>query len=293
NRSRPERPSSRTLRALRPRPRMSSPSTSSMPSPATSSRSRSASAARRRSSRPSCSRTPCPTPSSTCPPSRRRTSPARTRPPPTRTPPTGPPRPTADPGLQPTRRTEGAAHIVCAAPSAFSTVPGPAGLPVDPRPRRRITLGSGLELVAETAHRGEQSRLRGIDLDLRPQTFDMDVEGLRIADIVLAPDAVDELSAGHHSSGVAHEDLEQLELLERHGQLLTADGHDMAFDVDAHSPGLEHGLVVDFLGLDIATQHRTHTRQKLTRGVGLRHIVIGAEFESHDLVDLRVLGREH
>src|SRR5699024_10874635 len=26
---------------------------------------------------------------------------------------------------------------------------------------------------------------------------------------------------------------------------------------------------------------------------GLRHIVIGAEFESHDLVDLRVLGREH
>src|SRR5699024_12711889 len=59
------------------------------------------------------------------------------------------------------------------------------------------------------------------------------------------------------------------------------------------SSDLEHGLVVDFLGLDIATQHRTHTRQKLTRGVGLRHIVIGAEFESHDLVDLRVLGREH
>src|SRR5699024_10041458 len=170
---------------------------------------------------------------------------------------------------------------------------GSTGHRVDPRPGLRISLGSGLELVAETAHRGEQSRLRGIDLDLRPQTFDMDVEGLRIADIVLAPDAVDELSAGHHSPGVAHEDLEQLELLERHAQLLTADGHDIALDVDAHSPRLEHGLVVESLGLDIATQHRTHTSQELTRGVGLRHIVIGAEFESHDLVDLRVLGREH
>src|SRR5699024_6698611 len=182
--------------------------------------------------------------------------------------------------------------IVYAAPSAFSTVPGPAGLRVDPRPGLRISLGSGLELVAETAHRGEQPRLRGIDLDLRPQTFDMDVEGLRIADIVLAADAVDELAAGHHSSGVAHEDLEQLEHLERHGLILTADGHDMAFDVDAHSPGLEHGLVVDFLGLDIATQHRTHTRQELTRGVGLRHIVIGGEVETHDLVDLHFLRLE-
>src|SRR5699024_11188389 len=118
-------------------------------------------------------------------------------------------------------------------------------------------------------------------------------EGLRIADIVLNTDAVSKLSAGHHSPGVALEDLEQLALLELHGQLFTADGYDIALDGDAHSPALEHGLVVEILGLDIATQHRTNTGQELTRGVGLRHIVIGAEFESHDLVDLRVLGREH
>src|SRR5699024_2403370 len=278
SRSRPERPSSRTRRALRPRPRTSSPSTSSMPSPATSSRSRSASAARRRPSRPSCSRTPCPTTSSTCRPSRRRTSPARTRPPPTRPPPREPPRSTADPGIQrtPGARKEPLTSCERLLPHS-APCPGPAGHRVDRAPGRpgtgstghrvdrapglRIRLGSGLELVAKPAHCGEQPRLRGIDLDLRPQTFDMDVEGLRIADIVLTPDAVDELSAGHHSPGVAHEDLEQLELLERHGQLFTADGHDMAFDVDAHSPGLEHGLVVEFLGLDIATQHRTHTGQ--------------------------------
>src|SRR5699024_12047797 len=101
---------------------------------------------------------------------------------------------------------------------------GSTGHRVDRAPGLRIRLGSGLELVAEPAHRGEQPRLRGIDLDLRPQTFDMDVAGLRIADIVLTPDAVDELSAGHHSPGGGHEELEQPELLERHGQLLTSDG---------------------------------------------------------------------
>src|SRR5699024_10987275 len=150
---------------------------------------------------------------------RRRTSPARTRPPPTRPPPREPPRSTADPGIQrtPGARKEPLTSCERLLPHS-APCPGPAGPRVDRAPGLRIRLGSGLELVAEPAHCGEQPRLRGIDLDLRPQTFDMDVEGLRIADIVLTPDAVDELSAGHHSPGVAHEDLEQLELLERHGQ---------------------------------------------------------------------------
>src|SRR5699024_11565887 len=44
---------------------------------------------------------------------------------------------------------------------------GSTGHRVDRAPGLRIRLGSGLELVAEPAHCGEQPRLRGIDLDLR------------------------------------------------------------------------------------------------------------------------------
>src|SRR3954451_24031240 len=74
---------------------------------------------------------------------------------------------------------------------------------------------SALELVAEAADRLQVHRRTRLGLDLRAQPLDMDVEGLRVADVVRAPDPVDQLLAGEHAADVAQQQLEQLELLQR------------------------------------------------------------------------------
>ena len=72
-----------------------------------------------------------------------------------------------------------------------------------------------VELVAQAAHGRQADRVGRVGLDLGAQALDVDVEGLGVADVVGAPDAVDQLAAGEHAAGVAQEVLEQLELLER------------------------------------------------------------------------------
>ena len=57
--------------------------------------------------------------------------------------------------------------------------------------------------------------LRRVGLDLRPQALDVHVERLGVAEVVRAPDAVDQHVAGEHPAGVRQQELEQLELLER------------------------------------------------------------------------------
>jgi hypothetical protein len=49
----------------------------------------------------------------------------------------------------------------------------------------------------------------------------------------------------------------------------------------------------DLLGLPDAPQDSLDPGEQLARGVRLGHVVVGADLQSDDLVDLTVLGREH
>ena len=121
----------------------------------------------------------------------------------------------------------------------------------------------------------------------------MHVERLGVAEVVGSPHAVDELPARQHASGVAHQQLKQLELLERHVDLLAVDRDRVAVDVERHPSALEHVLFEVAVGRGRATQHGAHPREQLARRVRLRDVVVGAELEPHDDVDLAVLGGQH
>ena len=79
---------------------------------------------------------------------------------------------------------------------------------------------------------------------LRPQPLDVHVERLGVAEVVRAPDAVDEHVAGEHAARVRHEQLEQLELLERQRDRVAAHVHLVARRVEADVADLEELGVV-------------------------------------------------
>src|SRR5690606_30309655 len=123
--------------------------------------------------------------------------------------------------------------------------------------------GSALEAVSEATHGHQHDRFSRVHLAAGTDALDVHVEGLRVSEVVTPPDPVDELSAGEDSSGVAHEDFEQLELLQRHVDLRTVDRDRVAVDVQADTTALEYPLVELIVGLDHATQHRPHSREQL------------------------------
>src|SRR5579875_3511703 len=115
-----------------------------------------------------------------------------------------------------------------------------------------------LEAVADAAHGGDERRPRGVRLDLRAQALHVDVERLRVADVVEAPDAVDQAVARHHPARVEEEVLEQLELLEGEAHLLAPYGALVAVEVEADAGDLEH----------VAGRGRSRRRALARRGRG-------------------------
>ncbi len=81
---------------------------------------------------------------------------------------------------------------------------------------------------------------RRVVLDLGPQPLDVDVEGLGVADVVRTPDAVDERLPGQHPAGVAHQQLQQFELLQRQRHLIAAQVDLVAAGVETQTADLEH-----------------------------------------------------
>src|SRR5262245_55647190 len=99
---------------------------------------------------------------------------------------------------------------------------------------------SGLVLVAKPPQRHDVPWVGRVFFNLGAQALDVDVQRLGIADVVRSPHPVDQLHPREHASGVAEQHLEQLELFQWKLQGLSADGHDMAFDVHAHWSAFEH-----------------------------------------------------
>jgi hypothetical protein len=65
--------------------------------------------------------------------------------------------------------------------------------------------GGPPEDVADAADRVDEPRARGIVLDLAAEPVDVDVDGARLAGVVVAPDALEELVPGEDLAGVADE----------------------------------------------------------------------------------------
>src|ERR671913_217495 len=72
--------------------------------------------------------------------------------------------------------------------------------------------------VTHAAHRLEKHGCRGVLLQLAAEPVHVDVDGPRLARVVVAPDALEELVAREHLALVAEQEREQLEglRLDRH-----------------------------------------------------------------------------
>src|SRR3954447_605438 len=86
---------------------------------------------------------------------------------------------------------------------------------------------------------------------------------------------------------------EEVELLRRELDLLVADARFAATGIDHEVAVLDDGaLALRSIGRG-AAQDRAHSRDELARVEGLRHVVVGADLEPDDLVDVLVTRREH
>src|SRR4051812_25187129 len=87
-------------------------------------------------------------------------------------------------------------------------------------------------LVARPPHGHDQGRVRGVRLDLRPQPPDRDVHQPRIAEVVVAPDPVEERLPGEDLAGMLRELGEQVELRAREADLDAVARHGPSRRVD-------------------------------------------------------------
>ena len=134
-------------------------------------------------------------------------------------------------------------------------------------------------------------RPRPVAFDLAPQALDVDIEGLGVAHIVAAPDAVDDLASGYDVSRVAQQQLKQFELAQRQPHLLPIDVHLVALHIDTHPVRLD-----DADGeCQVLTppQDGTDPCHQLAMGERLSHIIVGADLKPHNLVRLGITRGDH
>ena len=133
---------------------------------------------------------------------------------------------------------------------------------------------------------------RGV-AELAAELADVDVDGARVAGEGVAPDALEQLVAREHEAAVVEQLPEQVELLRRELDLLLADAHLAAAGVDRQV------AVAELLALDLAAlgrraaEDRLHAGDELARVERLRQVVVGADLEPDDLVDVLVARGQH
>src|SRR5215203_833013 len=98
-----------------------------------------------------------------------------------------------------------------------------------------------VELVADVAHGADQRLVLGAELGAQPPH--VDVDGAGAAEVVVAPDLLQQLGAGEDPAGVLGEVLEELELLVGQVQRPPAQLRGVAVLVDDQLAGLGHAAV--------------------------------------------------
>ena len=154
---------------------------------------------------------------------------------------------------------------------------------------RRVTAGNG-EAVAHAPDRLDQARRCGVGLDLRPQPLDGDIDEARVAQVVVAPDPLEQLLTAEHLAPVAGERQQQLELRGREAQIAAVAAGLKAGRVDLDAPGRKRGR------LRLARsppQDGPNTRDQLGHLERLRDVVVRAELEPDHHVDGLRPRRQH
>src|SRR6266516_1725818 len=145
-------------------------------------------------------------------------------------------------------------------------------------------VGSAVEAVADATDGDDQLGLVAILFEAGAEALDVDVEGLGVAHVVEAPDAVDQ-------------HLEQLEFLEREADRLAAHRDLVSFLVEADAGDLQHGAGGAGGGAVLvgtgATQEGPHPGDQLAEGEGLGDVVVGAHLQADHAVNLGVAGGQH
>ncbi len=121
----------------------------------------------------------------------------------------------------------------------------------------------------------------------------MDVHGARVAGKGVAPDALEQLVAGQHEAAVVEQLPEEVEFLGRELNLLVADLYLSPPGVDHQVTMLQHGALGLLPFRRGAPEDGLHARDQLARVERLRHVVVRADFEADDLVDVLVARRQH
>jgi hypothetical protein len=137
---------------------------------------------------------------------------------------------------------------------------------------------------------------QGFDLhigpcQLRTEMLHVHVHGAGFTSVFVAPDVFEELVARQGNPRVLYKRHQEVELL-------CAELHHFVVNL-CFSPCLINQQVADrnrVLGLSAAfgtPQDRLHTRDHLARVERLRHVIVGANFESNNLVDVIATRRKH
>ncbi|CAN3963006.1 DNA-processing protein DprA, partial [Dysosmobacter welbionis] len=116
----------------------------------------------------------------------------------------------------------------------------------------------------------------------------VDVHGPALAGKGVAPDVLDQLLPGKHLAGVAQQQAQHFKLLLGQDGLLSPDPDDVLPRIHLQNAAAE-GAVLRLR----PPQQRPDAGEQLHHAEGLGHIVIGAAVQTHHLVVLRALGRQH
>ena len=143
--------------------------------------------------------------------------------------------------------------------------------------------------------------LRGVGLDARAQPLDVHVEGLGVADVVGAPDPVDQHVAGQHPAGVLDQQAAAARTpcaaagpprpARRPGAGRGRPGRRRPRHAVSSSPAADPS--VRAARRPPSGADGPHPGHQLAQAVGLGHVVVGPDLEGDDGVDLGPLGRHH
>src|SRR5690349_8166420 len=159
----------------------------------------------------------------------------------------------------------------------------------------RTSGGSALRgLVAAAADGEDQLGIDGVGLDLGPEPPDRDVDEARVAEIVVAPDPVEELVAGQDLAGSLGELYEEVELRPGERDVLAVPADGATREVDREAAEVERRRPV---GSGVTARPPAERRADAGDQLGhlerLLDVVVGARLQPHHDVDRVAAGRQH
>src|ERR1700728_3765874 len=120
----------------------------------------------------------------------------------------------------------------------------------------------------------------------------MDADGLLLALKIIAPDLIEQCLSRDDATVIIHEDAKQSELLGRESHRLAPNRELLARRIEDDLPQNDR-VVVSRRNRVLTAQSRLHARQKLMKGKRLGNVVVGAQLERQNLVDLLILRGQH